>query len=76
MKHIARALGDAVRQLQKASDTARLDAERQHQDEPRFVPRLGDTSRGQTRRRLLKQLANRQLIGGECVHSTSARRAA
>ncbi len=27
MKHIARALGDAVRQLQKASDTARLDAE-------------------------------------------------
>ena len=27
MKHIARALGDAARQLQKASDTARLDAE-------------------------------------------------
>jgi len=27
VKHIARALGDAVRQLQKASDTARLDAE-------------------------------------------------
>jgi release factor glutamine methyltransferase len=27
VKHIARALGDAARQLQKASDTARLDAE-------------------------------------------------
>ena len=27
MKHIARALGDAARQLQKSSDTARLDAE-------------------------------------------------
>ena len=27
MKHIARALGDAARQLQKTSDTARLDAE-------------------------------------------------
>jgi release factor glutamine methyltransferase len=27
LKHIARALGDAARQLQKTSDTARLDAE-------------------------------------------------